>query len=114
MRIHTSREDLGFLGGHDSVSVDQLGHDTSGSLNTQSQRADVNQNKVLIAFFTRQDSTLNGRSECNSLIRVDTFRWFFAVEVLLEELLNLRNTGGSTNQDDIVNGLGLEYVTQQT
>lgn len=39
-------EDLGLLGGHHGVPRDQLGHDSSHSLNTQGQRAHIQKNQV--------------------------------------------------------------------
>ena len=99
-----SGEDLGLAGWDDSVAGNELGHDTSGSLNTESKWVHVHENDVLSSGLTRKDTTLNSGTECNSLIRVDTLAGLLASKVLLDELDDLRNTGGTTDQDDLVDG----------
>lgn len=44
--VRGSGEDLGLLGWYHSVSGDQLGHDSSHSLNTQGQGAHIQKNQV--------------------------------------------------------------------
>ena len=47
------------------------------------------------------DTTLNGGTVGDSLVRVDTFQGVFAMEEFLEELLNLGNTGLTDNEDNL-------------
>jgi hypothetical protein len=63
----------------------------TGSLDTEGQRADVNQDEIFSALLTGENTTLDSGTISDSFIEVDTLRWFFA-EVLLQELLNLGNT----------------------
>jgi len=83
---------------HDSH---QLGHDTSGGLNTHGQGADVDQQNVRAGLFSAQNTTLNGSTVSDGLVRVDTLGRLLSVEEILEKLLNLGNTGGTSNQDDL-------------
>ena len=46
----------------------------------------------------------------DGLIRVDGLVELLAVEVVLEELLDLGDTGGATDQDDLVNTLKINYL----
>ena len=78
--------------GDDGVTRDQLGKDTASSLNTEGKRADIDENNISSSFSTREDSTLNGGTVSDGLIRVDSFGRFLATEELFEELLNFGNT----------------------
>jgi hypothetical protein len=79
----------------------QLGHDTSGSLDTHGQGADVDQQDVRAGLLSAQDTTLNGGTVSDGLVRVDTLGRLLSVEKVLEELLNLGDTGRSSDQDDL-------------
>ena len=68
---------------------------------TQSQWADINEKNTLAALLSGKDTTLDGGTVGDGLIRVDSLGWFLAVEVFLEELLDLGDTGGSTDQDNL-------------
>jgi hypothetical protein len=92
---------LGFPGRNDSVTGDQLGHDTTSGLNTEGERANIDEDNVGSAFGTRKDTTLDSSTVSNSFIRVDSFGGFLATEVLFEELLDLGNTGGSTDENNL-------------
>ena len=54
--------------------------------------------------------TLNSGTIGDSLIGVDGLVELLAVEVVLEKLLDLGDTGGATDQDDLVNTLKLNYL----
>jgi hypothetical protein len=95
-------EDLRFLGRDDGVSANELGHDSTGRLDTHSQGADIDQEDTGRALLARKDTTLDGGTVRDSLVRVDSLGGLLAVEVLLEELLDLGNSGGSTDQDNLV------------
>jgi hypothetical protein len=67
---------------NDSVAGNKLGEDAPGCLNSKSQRADINWDGIFGTLFTGQNTTLDCGAVGNSLIRVDTLRWFLT-EVLL-------------------------------
>ena len=96
-------EDLRLAGGDDGVTGDELGHHTTGGLDTESKGVDIHENDVTGALLTGQNTTLNGGTESNSLVRVDTLAGLLAGEELLEEGLDLGDTGGTTNQNNVVN-----------
>ena len=54
--------------------------------------------------------TLDSGTIGDGLIGVDGLVELLAVEVVLEELLDLGDTGGTTDQDDLVNTLKLNYL----
>ena len=83
------------------LDLHQLGHDTSGGLDTHGQGADIDQQNVRAGLLSAQDTTLDGSTVSNGLIRVDTLGRLLSVEEVLEELLNLGNTGGTSDQDDL-------------
>jgi hypothetical protein len=103
-------EGLTLLGRHGGVALDEGGHDTAGSLNTKGQRGDIEQKEVLQLLglvLARQNGGLDGGTEGNGLIRVDGLVELLAVEELGQKLLHLGDTGGTTDQDDLVDlGLG--------
>lgn len=92
---------LGLLGRDDSVTGDELGHDATSSLNAERERADVDENDVTGPLLTREDTTLDSSTISHGLIGVDSLRGLLAAEVLLEELLDLGNTSGTTNEDNL-------------
>lgn len=50
-----------------------------------------------------KDTSLDGGTVGNSLVGVDALLKLLAVEVVAKELLDLGDTGGTTNKDDLVN-----------
>jgi hypothetical protein len=78
--------------GDDGVTRNQLSVNTASSLDTNAEWADIDENNVSSSFGTREDSTLNGGTVSDGLIRVDSLRRFLATEELLEELLNFGDT----------------------
>lgn len=107
--ISSSREDLALAGRDRSVAGNELGHDTTSGLNSESQGVDIHENNLLSALLARQNTGLNGGTESNGLVGVDALGSLLAVEVLLNEGLDLGDTGGATDKDDVVN-LGLLNV----
>ena len=95
-------EDLALAGGDDGVTRDQFGHDTTSGLDTESEGVDVNEDDVVQGLVVGEDTTLNGSTIGNSFIRVDTLGGFLS-EVLLEELLNLGDASGTTDENDLRN-----------
>ena len=95
------REDLGLLGGDDSVTGNELGHDTTSGLDTEGKGVDINEDNTTERLVTAEDTTLDGSTVSNSLIRVDSLRGLLATEIFLEELLDLRDTGRTTDEDNL-------------
>ena len=80
-------EGLGLLGGDGGVPLDQRGHDTSSSLNTQWEWGNVEKEQVwdFLGSVSGQDGSLNGGTVGDSLIRVDGLAKLLAVEEVLNE-----------------------------
>ncbi|RMY22452.1 hypothetical protein D0866_11934, partial [Hortaea werneckii] len=105
--VRESREDLRLLGRDGGVTLDQRGHDTTSGLDTERQRRNVEQQDLvgrLAGGVARQDSGLDGSTVGDSLVGVDGLAWLLTVEEVGDELLHLRDTGGTTDQDDLVDG----------
>jgi hypothetical protein len=86
--------------GDDGVTGNELGHNTTGGLDTKSEGADVDEDDITQCLVAREDTTLDGSTIGNSLIGVDTLGRLLS-EVLLEELLDLGDTGGTTDENDL-------------
>ena len=105
--ISGGREDLGLLGRDGSATLDQVGHDTTSGLNTESKRVDIHQDNLAGLGLTRQNTTLDSGTVGDGLVRVDTLAGLLSEE-LLEHGLNLGNTSGTTNKDNIIDVALLE------
>ena len=94
----------GLLGGDGGTTVDELGHDTSNGLDTLGKRSDIEQQNVAsgISTLSGQDTSLDGGTVGNGLIGVDSLGWFLASKELRDELLDLGDTGGSSDKDNLV------------
>jgi hypothetical protein len=95
---------LALAGGDDGVTGDELGEDSAGGLDTEGQGADIDEDDVSGAFGAGEDTTLDGSTVGDGLIGVDSLGRLLAAEVLLEELLDLGDTSGTTNKDDLKRG----------
>lgn len=95
-------EDLALASGDSGVTGNELGHDTTSGLNTEGQGVDIHEDDITGTFLTGKDTSLDGGTEGNGLIGVDTLGRLL-VEVLLDQLLNLGDTGGATDENDVVN-----------
>ena len=89
-------------GRNDSVTGNELGEHSTGGLNTEGKRANIDEDDVSSAFSSRENTALYGSTIGNSLVGVDSLRGFLATEILLEQLLDLRDTGGTSNEDDLI------------
>lgn len=92
---------LALPGGDDGVTGNELGEDTAGGLDTEGEGADIDEDDVGGAFSAGEDTTLDGSTVGDGLIGVDTLGGLLAAEVLLEELLDLGDTGRTTDEDDL-------------
>jgi hypothetical protein len=68
---------------------------------TKGQRTDINEKNTLGSLLTRENTTLNSGTVGNGLIGVDSLGRLLAVEVILEELLDLGDSGRTTNEDNL-------------
>mmetsp|Transcript_13656 Transcript_13656/g.16413 ORF Transcript_13656/g.16413 Transcript_13656/m.16413 type:complete len:438 (-) Transcript_13656:809-2122(-) len=105
-------ESLGLLVGDDSVTGDKLGHDSSNGFDTLGKRSDIKKKDTgsLLTTLTGKDTTLDSGTVCNSLIGVNTLVWLLVVEELLQHLNDLGDTGGTTDEDELIN-IGLLEVS---
>ena len=99
-------EDLALAGRDGSVAGNELGHDSASGLNTESKRVDVHEDNVLSTLLTGENTSLNGGTESDSLIGVDALGSLLAGEELLNERLDLGDTGRTTDENNVVD-LGL-------
>jgi hypothetical protein len=97
--VSGSGENLALASGDNSVAGDEFGHNTTSGFDTESKRVNINKDNITQALVTSENTTLNGSTVGNSLVRVDTLGRFLS-EVLLEELLNFWNAGRTANEND--------------
>jgi NAD-specific glutamate dehydrogenase len=102
--IGVGGEDLRLLGGDSGVTLDKSSHDTTSGLNTERERSNIEKKEILglLRGITSQDSSLDGSTVGDSLIGVDGLVGLLTVEEVRDHLLDLGDTGGTTNKDNIV------------
>jgi hypothetical protein len=105
LEISSRGEYLRLLGGDGRVTVDQTGENTTERLDTKGQGGNVEQEKV--GDLASKNSTLDGSTNSDSLVRVDRL-CRVAAEDALDRLGNLGHTGHTTDKDDLRDLLGLE------
>ncbi len=105
LEISGGGEDLGLLGGDGGVTVDQTGEDTAQGLNTEREGGNIEKEKVL--DLTGENSTLNSSTDGDGLIGVDRLGGVTA-EDALDGLSDLGHAGHATDEDNLLNLLGLE------
>jgi hypothetical protein len=105
LEVGGRREDLRLLGGDGGVAVDQAGENTTEGLNTKGQRCNVEQKKV--SDLASKDSTLDGSTDSDSLVRVDRLGGI-AAEDALDGLGNLGHASHTANENDLGDLLWLE------
>jgi NAD-specific glutamate dehydrogenase len=104
--VAVGREGLGLLGGDGGVALDEGSHDTTGSLDTDGERSNVEKQDLVGGLgrsVTRQDGSLDGSTVGNGLVGVDGLVGLL-VEEVADELLDLGDTGGTADQDNLVDG----------
>merc|ERR1719434_221894 len=104
--IHLDGEGLGLLGGDGGVPLDERGHHSPSSLNTQRQRSNIQEQQVRYGLggVSSEDGGLDSSSIGHSLVRVDALVQLLAIEEVLQQLLDLGDSGGSSNQDNVIDG----------
>ena len=103
--VREGRENLGLLGGNGGVARNELGHHATSGLDTHGEGSDIEKQDLvgrLGAGVTRENGSLDGGTVGNSLIGVDGAVGLLTVEVVGDELLDTGNTGGTTDEDDLV------------
>jgi hypothetical protein len=83
--VRIGGEGLGLLGRDGCVPLDERSHNTSSSLNTQGEWSNIKKKQVtdFLRGISSQDGSLDSSAIGNSLIRVDGFAKFLAVEEVL-------------------------------
>lgn len=92
--------------------MDDLCEDATCRFDTQSERCRVDDQSSTIFDDSRKNAALDGRSIRNSLVWVDTPTWFL-IKVILDELLNFRDTGGTPNKYNLPIQLGVIIQTRE-
>jgi len=98
-------ESLGLLGWDGGVSVNDVSHNSSSSLDTHREWGNIEEKKLLSLLVTLsgKDGRLDSSTVSNSLIRVDGFVEDLSVEEIGKHGLDLWDSSGSTNEDDLMN-----------
>jgi len=116
--VSSGSELLALLGGDGGVPGDKSRHDTAGSLNSLGERGNINKEHVLdsLGLVTGENGSLDGGTVGNSLIGVDGAVKNLSVEEVGEHGLDLGDTGGTTNEDNLVDvslggiGVGQDHL----
>ena len=103
-----SGEHSGLVGGDGGVSGENDTEDVTLHGDTEGERGDIEEEEVggLVRGLTGKDGGLDGGTVGNSLVRVDGLVQLTATEVLGNERLDLRDTGRTTDEDNVVDLAG--------
>jgi len=98
-------ESLGLLSWDGGTSLDDGAHNSSNSLNTKGKWCNINEKNStsLVSGLSSEDTSLDGGTISDSLIWVNSTVWLFSIEEVFDELLDLWNTGGSSDKNNLVN-----------
>ena len=119
--VGEGREDLGLLGGDGGVAGNELGHHATSGLDTERERSDIEQEDLvgrLGGGISGKNGSLDSGTVGDGLVGVDRLVGLLAVEVVGDELLNAGDTGGATDEDDLVDqrlvdlGIGEDAVNR--
>ena len=104
MVVRVGGEDAGLFGWDGGITGDQSSHNTSGGLNSEGKRGNIKKQKALnlLRGVSTEDSSLDSGTVGNGFIRVDGLVQFLVVEEVAQELLDLGDTGGTSNKNDIL------------
>lgn len=97
-------EGYGSLRWDRSISLDDVSHDTAGGLYTGGKWGDVEKGDLLssLAALADEDGGLDGSTESDSLIWVDGFVEGLVVEEVDKLGLELWDSGGTADENDLV------------
>jgi hypothetical protein len=93
-------------GGYRGAARNDRGEDVTLHGDTKGQRADIEQQKVgglVRGGLSGEDTGLDGGTVGDGLIGVDALLELLAVEEVAQHLLDLGDTGGTSDQDNLVN-----------
>lgn len=93
---------LGLAGRDNSVAGNQFGKDTTGGLNAEGKSGNIDEDDILSAFLSRENTTLDSSTIGNSLIGVNALRRISAAKEFLEKLLDLGYTRGAADEYNLV------------
>merc|ERR1719189_1584750 len=99
-------EGLGLFGRDVGVPLDEGGHHTASSLDTERERSHVQQEEAKdgLALVPSQDGGLDSGSVSHGLVGVDGLVQLLPVEEVLQQLLDLGDPGGASDQNNVVDG----------
>ena len=99
LAVGVGGEDLRLLGVDGGVSLDKGSHDTTGSLDTEGERSDVEQEKVLdfLRGVPGEDRSLDGSTVSDSLIRIDALVELLSIKEVGDEFDDPWDAGGTTD-----------------
>jgi len=102
--VSVGGEGLLLLGGDACVTGNENSHDTAGSLDTLRKRGNIEEEEILdlLGTLTGEDGSLNGSTVGDSLVGVNGSVELLSVEEVGEHLLDLGDSGGTTDKDDLV------------
>lgn len=95
-------ESLTLLGWDEWRSGDDNTHDSTDGFDTEGEGSGVDNNDI-IAFFTANNTSLDGGTISDSFIGIDTSVGFFSIEEIFNELSDFGNTGGTSDKNDFAN-----------
>lgn len=98
-------ESLGLSSWDGSVSINDVGHEGSFSLDTHGKWGNIEEEELggHLTTVTGENGTLNSGSVGNGLIWVDSLVELSSTEEISKKRLNLWDSSGSTYQNDLVN-----------
>jgi len=102
--VRLGGEDLLLLGRDAGVAGNDNRHDTAHSLDTLGERGNIDEEEILdlLGTLTGEDGSLDGSTVGDSLVGVDGSVELLSVEEVGEHLLDLGDSGGTTDKDDLV------------
>lgn len=106
VRIHQTGKKYLLDGGHSLTTGNDGSEDVTLHGNTKGEGNDIEEEEVGGlggGGLSGEDTGLDGGTVSNSLVGVDALLELLATEEVAEELLDLGDTGGTTNKDDLVN-----------
>merc|ERR1719352_710379 len=104
--VGVSGEDLLLLGGDGGVAGDEHSHHAADGLETHGQGGDVEEEEILnlLVAINPDEAVAYGAAVGDSLVGVDGLAELLAVEEVGEKGLHLGDTGGTTDEDNLVDG----------